>query len=256
MDLNYKSFGQGPPLVILHGLFGTLDNWQTLGKRWAEDFTVFLVDQRDHGRSPHTEGIDYPSMARDLHRFLEHNWVHETYVLGHSMGGKTAMQLALEFPDLVKKLVVVDIAPKSYEGGHDLIFEALQELDLTTIGDRKEADEQLATRIPEFGVRQFLLKNLTRQKSGGYSWKMNLPVIVASYEAILSTVESNGEAYPHPSLFVRGSKSDYIADSDLESIHHLFPAARLETVPDAGHWVHAEQPDELYRLVTSFLKAD
>lgn len=252
MDLNFKSFGQGPPLVILHGLFGTLDNWQTLGKRWAEEFTVFLVDQRNHGRSPHEAGIDYPSMAADLKAFLEDNWIYETHVLGHSMGGKTAMQFALDYPEMVDKLVVVDIAPRAYPGGHEDIFEALLALDLAALGERSEADALLAKSIPQRGVRQFLLKNLTRTREGGYAWKMNLPVIYEHYAAILANVRA-AEPFAGPTLFVRGGQSDYVSDADWPAAQALFPQARLETVAGAGHWVHAERPEELYGLVKDFL---
>jgi pimeloyl-ACP methyl ester carboxylesterase len=252
MDLNFKSFGQGPPLVILHGLFGTLDNWQTLGKRWAEDFTVFLVDQRNHGRSPHADVIDYPTMAADLKEFLEHNWIYETHLLGHSMGGKTAMQFALDYPDLVDRLVVVDIAPREYPGGHQVIFEALFDLDLATLDDRREADALLARRIPQRGIRQFLLKNLTRSRDGGYAWKMNLPAIRRHYPDILANIVPT-EVFTGPALFIRGDKSDYVTDADWPATHDLFPNARLETIAGAGHWVHAEQPDVLYRLVREFL---
>lgn len=254
MDLNFKSFGQGPPLVILHGLFGTLDNWQTLGKRWAEDFTVFLVDQRNHGRSPHADTIDYPEMAGDLKAFLEHNWIYGTHVLGHSMGGKTAMQFALDYPDMVDRLVVVDIAPRAYPGGHEAIFQALLGLDLDALGERGEADAILAERIPQRGIRQFLLKNLTRTKDGGYAWKMNLSAIHRHYPDILANIRPAAEPFAGPTLFIRGANSDYLADADWPAAQALFPAARLETVAGAGHWVHAERPEELYGLVDSFLK--
>ncbi len=252
MELNFKSFGQGPPLVILHGLFGTLDNWQTLGKRWAEHYTVFLVDQRNHGRSPRTEQIDYPSMAEDLHQFLESHWVYRSHLLGHSMGGKTAMQFALHYPDMVDKLIIVDIAPRAYPGGHEPIFDALFALDLNSIDDRKEADAFLEARIPEFGVRQFLLKNLTRTREGGYEWKMNLPVIFRHYDDILRNIDGT-EPFEGPTLFLRGGDSRYVRDEDWPAIQQFFPNARLETVTGAGHWVHAEQPEALFELVTEFL---
>ncbi|MEL6969210.1 MAG: alpha/beta fold hydrolase [Bacteroidota bacterium] len=252
MQLNHKTFGQGPPLLILHGLFGTLDNWQTLGKRWAEQYTVVLIDQRNHGRSPHLDAHSYPLMAEDLKAFMEANWMYEATLLGHSMGGKTVMQLATHYPDMVEKMVVVDIGPKPYPGGHETIIQALNELPLEQINDRKEADAFLAERIADFGVRQFLLKNLTREKSGGYRWKMNLPVLTRDYQTILENIEAE-ETYDGPSLFVRGAKSNYIQDGDLETIKESFPAANLVTIPDAGHWVHAEQPQALFDAVSTFL---
>lgn len=254
MQLNHKTFGQGPPLIILHGLFGTLDNWQTLAKRWAEHYTVVLIDQRNHGRSPHLDAHSYPLMAEDLKAFMEANWMYEAYLMGHSMGGKTAMQFATHFPDMVNKLIVVDIAPKTYPGGHEIIVEALNELDLNAIDDRKEADAMLAERIADFGVRQFLLKNLTRDKEeGGYRWKMNLPVLTRDYEAILENITAQ-ETYDGPTLFIRGAASNYIDDGDLPLLQKHFPAAELATVADAGHWVHAQKPEELFQLVTAFLE--
>lgn len=254
MQLNHKEFGQGEPLIILHGLFGTLDNWQTLAKRFAEDYTVFIIDQRNHGKSPHTDEHSYTLMAEDLGEFMERNFMFKAHILGHSMGGKTAMQFALNYPDMVDKLMVVDISPRRNEGGHEKIFEALFSLDLAAIKSRKEADEQLTKLITDFGVRQFLLKNLTRKKEGGYRWKMNLTTLHTHYQEILA--ETVGEdTFDKESLFVRGGKSDYILDTDIPLIKEYFPAAKIETVADAGHWVHAEQPEELYRLVSKFLAA-
>ena len=190
MELNYKSFGEGYPIIILHGLFGTLDNWQTIAKKLAANYSVYIVDQRNHGRSPHNAIFDYAVMADDLQVFMENQWIYEAHIIGHSMGGKTAMQFALTFPDLVNQLVVVDIAPKAYEGGHQAIFEALFSLDLSVIRNRKQADAILKEQVPDFGVRQFLLKNLTNDKKGGYKWKMNLPVIYQNYEQILAAINS------------------------------------------------------------------
>jgi pimeloyl-ACP methyl ester carboxylesterase len=254
MELNYKSFGQGPPLIILHGLFGTLDNWQTLGKRWADSHTIFLVDQRNHGRSPHLPEHNYALMAEDLRSFMEANWMYEAHIMGHSMGGKTAMQFALHYPDMVDKLIVVDIAPKTYTGGHESIVEALNTLPLAEIEDRSQADAFLAEQIDDFGVRQFLLKNLSRSKEGGYRWKMNLPVLTKDYQAILQNIEK-GEVFAGPTLFVRGEKSNYISPADLPLLQSYFPQAELATIKDAGHWVHAEQPDALFSRVDEFIRA-
>lgn len=255
MELNYKSFGEGYPIIILHGLFGTLDNWQTIAKKLAEKYSVYIIDQRNHGRSPHDDAFDYGVMADDLQVFMESHWMYEAHIIGHSMGGKTAMQFALNYPDLVNQLVVVDIAPKGYEGGHQTIFEALLSLDLTKIASRKEADELLKQKIKDFGVRQFLLKNLTRQKAGGFKWKMNLPVIYQNYKQILSAIESE-DTFDNSTLFIRGGASDYVKAEDMASIETLFPSAELATVAEAGHWVHAVAPDTLLELVFNFLKGD
>ena len=253
MDLNYKSFGAGPPLVVLHGLFGTLDNWSTLARRWAEHYTVILVDQRNHGRSPHAPAMDYALMAEDLAAFLEGQWVHRCHLLGHSMGGKVAMQVALTYPDLVEKLVVVDMAPRQFARGHDDVFRALLALDPARLTDRRAADGELAALLPQAGVRQFLLKNLARDPAGGFRWRMNLEVLHRDYEKLIGPVGQPGDRFDGPALFVRGGLSDYVRDSDWPDIQQLFPAARLETVAGAGHWVHAEAPGELDRLVNRFL---
>lgn len=254
MTLNYKSFGQGPPVIILHGLFGSLDNWQTFAKQLAEDFTVYIIDQRNHGRSPHADQMAYPLAAEDLRAFMEDQWIYETHLIGHSMGGKTAMQFAFDHPDLLDRLVVVDIAPKTYQGGHEAIFEAMLSLDFGVIESRTDAEEQLARSISNPGIRLFLLKNLHRNQDGSYGWKMNLPVLHRDYPNITGAVE--GTPFEGPSMFVRGSHSDYIQDSDWPRIEELFPKAQLETIDKAGHWVHAERPKALLSLVRKFLKED
>ena len=252
MTLNFKAFGQGDPIIILHGLFGTLDNWQTIGKKLAEHYMVYLVDQRNHGRSPHHPDFNYALMAEDLRTFMESQWIYKAHLIGHSMGGKTVMQFAMDFPDMIDRLIVVDIAPKAYAGGHQAIFDALKQLDLGSIEHRKEADEALAKNIEQYGVRQFLLKNLSREKAGGYRWKMNLPAIQQHYQAILDTIPLS-EAFEEKSLFIRGSQSNYIMDEDWPTVLSYFPNAHLATVEGSGHWVHAEAPAELLKLVSDFL---
>jgi len=253
MDLNYKTFGAGDPLVILHGLFGTLDNWQTLGRQFAEHYMVFLLDQRNHGRSPHTDDMNYPAMADDLHNFMESHWMYRAHIMGHSMGGKTAMELALHYPDMVDKLIVVDIAPKAYAGDHLPIFEALLSVDLDQIDSRADAEEQLKLHIANYAIRQFLLKNLTRTKEGQYRWKMNLPVLYQHYQEVLGATSGN-DPFEGPTLFIRGANSSYILDEDFPLIRQLFPNARIKTIPGAGHWVHADQPEMLYQIVSDFLE--
>lgn len=254
MELNYKEFGQGEPVIILHGLFGTLDNWQTIARQLSDDYLVYILDQRNHGRSPHTDTHDYHSMAEDLREFMESHWMYDgACIIGHSMGGKTAMQFALEYPDLVKKLVVVDIAPKTYAGNHFEIFEALLSMNLDEIDSRSEADKMLAERIEEEDVRLFLMKNLTRKKDGGYEFKMNLPVLRKHYTDILAAVKA-GKPYEGPTLFIRGDRSQHVLDGDEKLIRQLFPAAEIKTVKNAGHWVHADAPAGLLHLVQEFLK--
>lgn len=253
LDLNYKSFGQGDPIIILHGLFGTADNWQTVGKKLAEHYTVYLVDQRNHGRSPHHPQMTYADMAEDLHHFMESHWIFKAHIIGHSMGGKTAMQFAWMYPDMVEKLIVVDIAPKAYPGGHEEIFRAMQKLELSQIESRSEAEEALKADISSLGIRQFLLKNLSRKKEGGYRWKMNLDALWTHYDDILAQPPHKG-AYTGPALFIRGGKSRYIQEADEALIQKEFPGARVATIEEAGHWVHAEAPKALLQQVHTFLK--
>lgn len=252
MNLNFKEFGQGDPIIILHGLFGMLDNWQTLAKQFAENYSVYILDQRNHGKSPHAEQFDYPTLATDLQEFMEQNWIYKAHLIGHSMGGKTVMQFAVDYPDLVDKLVVVDAAPVKYEGNHYDIFDALLSLDLSKNESRSEIDEALSAKIPEFGVRQFLLKNLKRQKEG-YQFKMNLEAIYKNYDNILAGIES-GDSFDGDTLFIRGGKSNYVLENHHQAIFDLFPNAKIETVEGAGHWVHADKPKELLELVLNFLE--
>lgn len=248
MELNYKSFGKGDPIIILHGLFGMLDNWQTIAKQLAEQYTVYIVDQRNHGRSPHRPEMNYRLMAEDLKEFMESHWIFKSHIVGHSMGGKTAMQFALDYPDMVDKLVVIDIAPKAYADGHTPIFEALMELDLPKLESRSQADKQLRQRISDYGVRQFLLKNLARSNAGGFRWKMNLPVIYENYDNVLEATVGD-RPFEGRALFVKGSRSPYIQTEDEAQIRKLFPRARIEIVGNAGHWVHAERPAALLALL-------
>ncbi len=252
MKLHYKEFGSGPPLIILHGLFGSLDNWQTIARQLAEDFTVFVLDLRNHGRSPHSEEHSYEAMCEDLLSFMEEHWVFETMLLGHSMGGKLAMYFALNQSEKVEKLVVVDIAPKAYPGGHEIIFQALQALPLEEIKSRSEAEEWLSGAIISKPIRQFLLKNMGRDKDNRFFWKPNIEVLHRQYPEILREID--GQPFEKPALFIRGGRSGYIGEEDLPQIRRLFPEARLHDVQNAGHWVHAEAPEEFVRVVRDFLK--
>lgn len=252
MELNHKTFGAGDPVIILHGLFGTLDNWQTVAKKLSEHFMVCIVDQRNHGRSPHVEGHNYKLMAEDLADFMEENWMHNAHIIGHSMGGKTAMQFAVDYPDMLNKLVVVDIAPKAYKGGHQTIFEALLSVDIEKVQTRKEVEEHLSKFIDEPGVRLFLMKNLSRKKEGGFQWKMNLQEIYINYSNILDTIEIE-DIVKNESLFINGSRSNYVNEEDRREISKLFAAPSFETIENAGHWVHAEQPKALIDSVLNFL---
>ena len=252
IELNYKEFGQGEPVIILHGMFGMLDNWQTIARQLSEKYLVYAIDQRNHGRSPHTDGIDYQLLAEDLKAFMESHWIYKARIIGHSMGGKAAMEFAVNNPDMVEKLVVIDIAPKTYGGSHELIIDTLRSIDLEKLTDRKDAESQIAEKIEDAGTRQFLLKNLTRnEETLAFEWKMNLANIYANYEKILGTI-SDGK-FEGETLFVRGAKSDYILEEDEKLIHDFFPNADIKTIENAGHWVHAEQPKILLEMILAFL---
>lgn len=245
--------GEGQPLLVLHGLFGMLDNWQTLGKQFSEHYDVWLIDQRNHGKSPHTDEFDYYLLAKDIAELIEEAEI-KPIVLGHSMGGKTAMQLAMDFPSYIEKLIVVDIAPKDYPPGHEDIFNAFFAVDLETLDNRKQADEIISTIIKDIGIRQFLLKNLKNRK-GSYYWKANVRSLHNNYEEIITNSLGPFQQFDSPTLFIKGELSErYIEYDDWPDILNYFPDARLETVDGAGHWVHAQKPQELFDLVINFLK--
>lgn len=252
--LNFKTYGQGDPIIILHGLFGMLDNWQKIAKGLADEYMVILVDQRNHGKSPHHDTHTYQEMAADLAQFMEEQWIYEATIIGHSMGGKTAMQLAMDYPDLVEKLIVIDMSPRqSKKGGHDEIFDAMFSLDLDQLDKRSEAEEKLAGKIKDLGVRQFLLKNLQRKKEGGYRWKMNLEVLYQQYDDILVEI-STETPFEKPTLFVKGGKSEYIREKDELLIKTHFPSYKIIEIEDAGHWVHADAPKETIEIIKGFVQ--
>lgn len=252
MNLNYKTFGSGDPIIILHGLFGSLDNWQTIAKQLAETHSVYLVDQRNHGKSPHNDQHSYELMAEDLRAFMESQWIYEATIIGHSMGGKTAMQFAFNNPDMVEKLVIVDITAKGSKGEHEAIFDAFFSLDLNKLTSRKEAQDFFESKLDQVDVVQFLLKNLARKKEGGFAWKMNLPVLHETYAEIMGSLELEGQ-FEAPTLFIRGAKSQYVSDQDFVQLQQKFTDAKLVTIADAGHWIHAEQPKDFLKELTIFL---
>ncbi len=252
MRLHFREYGRGAPLLILHGLFGSLDNWAAISKELSGAFHVLAVDQRNHGHSPHCAEMDYPLMAADLLEFLRHHAPGGAHVLGHSMGGKTAMQFALQHPGLVTSLIVVDIAPRACEAEHHSIFEALQALDLASLQSRKQVEAVLAPRIPEPAIRKFLLKSLAHDPQGAWHWRFNLPGLFQNY-ALLNAAVTAERAFEKPALFVRGEKSNYLRDHDLPAIRRLFPRVEFSVVPGAGHWVHADAPGIFLHTLRSFL---
>lgn len=251
MKLFSRQLGAGDPMVVLHGLFGSSDNWLTQAKLFANHYKVFTVDLRNHGQSPHSDEFDYLAMVKDLEEFVDSNGVQSPIIIGHSMGGKAAMNFALAHPDKLSKLIVVDIAPKEYNLEHYTIAEGLKAIPVDKITSRNEADETLSQHVPEPDVRQFLLKNLQRKTSGGFSWKINLPVITDKLSNIGVDLQFPG-SFEKPTLFIRGSRSKYIADNDWQRITEIFPKAELETM-DTGHWVQAEKPQEFADTVIQWL---
>jgi esterase len=253
MELFYRAIGQGHPLIILHGLMGSSDNWLTQAKMLAEQYHVYMVDQRNHGRSFHSDEFDYKVLTEDLKHFVEKHVIGKPIILGHSMGGKTAMNFAVRYPELLSKLIVVDIAPKAYPVHHDSIIDGLKAIPINTLQTRDEADRILSEYVPEADVRQFLLKNLSRKPEGGFTWKINLPAIDKGLEKISEGMQYDG-TYTGSALFVRGGKSKYVLDEDRNTIKTLFPNSTLVTM-DTGHWVQAEKPVEFVEIVKNFLRA-
>jgi pimeloyl-ACP methyl ester carboxylesterase len=251
MRLHFQEFGQGASLIILHGLFGSLDNWATIGRQLAGHFHVFTVDQRNHGHSPHSPEMNYSVMADDLDEFMQRHRLASASVLGHSLGGKTAMQFALLYPGKVEKLLVADISPQAYPPAHEPIFNALLALDLKSFQTRQQIEKALAPLIPEPDIRRFLLKNVTRGHENMFHWKLNLRDILRNYSRLNEAVNADRH-FDRPALFIRGGKSDYISEQDLPAIRRLFPHAEIRTIPDAGHWVQADAPGTLVRLVLDF----
>jgi esterase len=251
MKLNYRISGSGKPLVILHGLFGYSDNWQTHAKRLSSYFQVILVDQRNHGHSDWSDDFSYDLMAQDLKELLDDEKLDKILLLGHSMGGKTSIRFAQLYPEMVEKLIVVDIGVKQYPSHHDTILDGLKAVTQTSLTSRAEAESAMSQHIDSIGVRQFLLKNLYWKEKEKLGWRMNIPVLEKSMPIILGKLPE--DMISISTLFVRGGMSDYIRDEDLEDLEEQFIDMELKTIDGAGHWVHAERPDEFMDLVLNFL---
>jgi esterase len=241
------------PIVILHGLFGSSDNWLTQAKIYAEEYHVYTVDLRNHGQSPHDDAFDYAAMVEDLAEFFTDNHLDEVTLIGHSMGGKAAMNFALAHPDHVARLIVVDISPRYYDLEHYTIVDGLKAVNVVSLASRNDADQALSAYVPEPDVRQFLLKNLQRKTEGGFSWKINLPVISEKLSNIGVDLVFEG-TFNSPVLFIRGARSKYIRDNDWAHIKEVFPEATLETM-ETGHWVQAEKPQEFVALTRRWIES-
>ncbi|MES2567621.1 MAG: alpha/beta fold hydrolase [Bacteroidota bacterium] len=254
MKLAYREFGSGQPLIILHGLFGQSDNWNTLAKRFAEkEFHVFAIDQRNHGLSPHSEEWNYEVMATDLKEFIEDHQLSNPILLGHSMGGKIVLFFELLFPHIAKKIIVADISPRAYEPHHEAVLNALNAIDFSEINTRKEAETILGEYITDYGTKQFLLKNIywREDESKQMDWRFDLKTITKEYNNIGISVPffvSDAEI-----LFLRGEKSDYISENDEHDISSRFSNYQLKTIANSGHWIHAEQPEAFFNCVVNFI---
>src|SRR3954468_2425219 len=256
MSLTLTGFeaGEGPPLVVLHGLFGSARNWNTVARRLGDQYHVHALDMRNHGASPWSDAMSYADMADDIRAYIEDHGLGQASVLGHSMGGKAAMALALLHPELVDKLIVADIAPVAYRHTMISYVEAMRAVDLSNVTRRGEVDAQLTAAVPEAPIRSFLLQNLVAE-NGAFSWRINLAALAERMDAITGfpTEDFAGGMFDKPTLFVAGERSDYVRQSHHDEIRRLFPKARIEIIAGAGHWLHVEQPDRFVDSVLGFL---
>ncbi len=255
MQLAFRKYGTGQPLLILHGLFGQSDNWNTLAKRFGDNgFEVYTIDQRNHGLSPHSDEFSYELMAGDIKEFIEEHKLKNPVLLGHSMGGKTAMFFALKYKGVLDKLIVADMAPIQYKPHHNEVMKALHSVDFKKITNRKEAEAILNEYISDFGTKQFLLKNIYWKDTINniMDWRFDLAAISKNYDEILAEVPN--DSCQTNSLFIRGERSNYVTESETSEIKKRFPNSALETIPGAGHWLHAEKPDAFYESVIRFIK--
>jgi pimeloyl-ACP methyl ester carboxylesterase len=250
--LHSKILGEGKPLIILHGLFGMLDNWQALAKEFACFFETHILDLRNHGRSFHANQHNYEVMTEDLLSYLNAYNLDEVYLIGHSMGGKTAMTFACIYPERVEKLVVVDIAPKYYLPHHQEILSGLNAVEQAKIKSRKDADQILSQYFSESAIRQFLLKNLYWRSSSELTFKFNLKVLSNQIENVGQALHADA-LFERSTLFIVGQSSNYIKETDVELIESHFPDFEIVEIPNSGHWVHAENPDQFFDKVSRFL---
>lgn len=256
MNLNYHQYSsEGKPLLILHGLFGSLGNWGWLSKQFAENYAVYGVDLRNHGESFHADELNYQVMAEDVRQLMKSLGIKSCYIIGHSMGGKVAMQLALGYPQLVEKLIVVDIAPVAYSAaadGHLEVIAGMESLDFKKLASRAEAEQQLEEFIEDESTRKFVLTNLSRKEDGSFRWKLNLSAIKAGYDRLREKPIGN-TAFTGSVLFVKGGLSNYIQEEHKAEIIELFPAASVKIIMQAGHWLHAEKPQAFQKIAMDFL---
>ena len=252
MRLHFQVQGQGHPLVILHGFLGSLDNWRAMSKRLAGAFRVYAVDLRNHGRSPHSDVMNYPVKAQDIGEFVAAEGLTPPFILGHSMGGKVAMEFAVHFPESVAKLVVVDIAPKAYPPVHRPLLLALRAVNLSAYISYGDIGAALARAVTDAALRDFLLKNLYRDADQAFRWRIALDEIIQNYDALTQAIAVE-RPFEKPACFIRGGRSNFVEDHDLASLHAAFPRAEIKTIAGAGHWLHVEAADEFYIATSNFL---
>lgn len=254
MKLNFKQYGEGQtPIFILHGIFGMLDNWHNVARQLSERYTVYTLDARNHGQSPHCDVMGYQSMAEDVIEFADDRGIDQFILMGHSMGGKTALWTAHQFPERISQLIAVDIAPKTYKPGHLQYFRAFREIDWSSLNSRKEVDEALMKYESDPGVRLFLAKNIDRRENGGFAVKCNVDALEAAYSEIIGELVFTRE-YDKKTLFILGEKSGYLKEEDKPYIEEFFPETSYQTVAHAGHWVHADNPAGFMEALQSFLQ--
>jgi len=254
MQLHSRIEGEGQPLLIIHGFIGMSDNWKSFASLYAErGFQVHLIDLRNHGKSPHSDEFNYTVMANDVLEYCQDHKLSQLSIIGHSMGGKVAMLFATTYPEMVDRLIIADIGPKYYAPHHQDILAGLNAVDFSTKPDRAEVEETLYPYIPDFGTRQFLMKNLYWIEPGQLAFRFNLPVFNAQIESIGEAL-SEGKHFDNPTLFIRGGNSKYVLDTDLPEIKKHFPNFELATIPNVGHWLHAENPKQFFEETARFLE--
>lgn len=265
MKLYYRKYGEGPPLIILHGLYGSSDNWATIAKNLADRFTIYLPDQRNHGQSPHSDVHDYDSMRDDIHELVEDLKLKKIFLAGHSMGGKTAISYALKWPETIMGLLIADISPFVNENSnvsaynqHLTILNAMLSIDLSSIVSRAEAEVILMEKIHSEKIRGFILKNLQRDTSNNFSWKLNVRSLLNNLEKIMLGIDRtkafSQQITGFPVIFLKGADSDYLPESDYKDIRKVFPAAEFSVAGNSGHWIHSDRPDEVIRNIKRLLE--
>ena len=260
MKLFFRKYGEkNPALIIVHGLYGMSDNWVTIAKALSKEFEVFVIDQRNHGNSPHSNEHNYNLLQEDLYEFMQEQEIEKAVLLGHSMGGKTVMNFAKYHSEMISALIVVDISPKRYKekqlekskAKHSQILKAMQSIDIQNIEKREDIRSQIISELKEERVADFILKNLKRI-DGKFQWKLNVDTIINKLDDIIADIYFTEEILGFPVLFVRGEKSNYILDEDIKYIEQKFPVAEITTIQNEGHWIHAEQPTEFIKILREF----